>query len=155
MQPIYCTAHYVHIIPHQHTHTHTHLFSRWCLHSPLNIIYRQRVALFSTNTLHNGFLCKLALMALYTQECSRSNGAGELRCNAELKTNMTLQLRLHYSRAAKRVKNDLCVFTDSTQAGGSLFEFNECVSARERGSHVRSHTHLMGHGESKKGVLVE
>lgn len=99
------------------THTRTLLFSRWCLPSPLNIIYRQRVALFSTNYLHNGFLCKLALMVPYTQGCSRSNGGwvvvGGLRCNAELKTNMTLQLRHHYSRATNRVKNDLRLFTDS------------------------------------------
>ena len=75
-------------------------------------------------------------MVLYTQECSHTNVGGELRCNAELKTNMTLQLRHHYSRAAERVENDLRVFTDSTQAGGSLFEFNECVSARERVAHT-------------------
>lgn len=59
-------------------------------------------------------------MVLYTQECRRSNG-GELRCNAELKTNMTLQLRHYYFEATKRVKNDLRVFTDSMQASGSLF----------------------------------
>lgn len=85
-------------------------------------------------------------MALYIQECSRSNRGGELRCNSELETNTTLQLRHHYSPAAKSVKNDLCVFTDSARSSGSLFDFNECVSTRERVA--QTHSHLMGRGES-------
>lgn len=126
---------------HQHKYTLTRTLSysvNGCLHSPLSCIYQQRVALFSTKTLRNGFLCKLALMVLDTQECGRSNRGQKLRRNAELKTNMTLQLQRHYSRAAKRVKNDLRVFTDSTQASGSLFEFNECVSARGRVARTHS-----------------
>ena len=68
---------------------------------------------------------------------------------------MTLQLRHHYSRAAKRVKSDLRVFTDSTQASGSLFEFNEFVSTREQDTPAHAHTRLMGHAESERGVLME
>lgn len=104
----------LYLSPNTHTHPNTLLFSRWCLLSPLNITHQQRVSPFSANTHHNGFLCKLALMVLYTPECSRSLRVGrELRRNAELKTNMTQQLWHHYSRATIRVKNDLRVFTDS------------------------------------------
>lgn len=62
---------------------------------------------------------------------------------------MTLHLQHHYSPAAKCVNNDLCVFTDSTCSGGSLFKFNECVSAHKRFAQSYDHTH------SPNGTLQE
>lgn len=44
------------------------------------------------------------------------------------------------------------MFTDSTQASGSLFEFNECVSAREWVVRLRRRAPT-GHGESKERSL--